>query len=74
VKSISASIIVLAGLMCFGLGVFVNHDDTQVFVCGVGLFVASIGLLGWIATLLFSDEEIATTLVPRIAEKLGRRP
>lgn len=54
-KVISASIIVLAGLMCFGFGITVDHDDTQIFVCAVGLLVAVVGLVGWFLTMMRAE-------------------
>ena len=46
-KSLSASIIVLAGMLCFAIGGIIQHGDTQLFVCTVGLLVAGAGLFGW---------------------------
>lgn len=54
-KSISASIIVTAGMLGFGFGSMVTHSDTQIFVCGVGLVVAAIGLYGWFTSLRSSQ-------------------
>lgn len=46
-RSISASIIVLAGTLCFAIGALIRHGDTQLFVCTVGLIIAGAGLFGW---------------------------
>jgi hypothetical protein len=46
-KSLSASIIVLAGTLCFAIGGKIQHGDTQLFVCTVGLLIAGAGLFGW---------------------------
>ena len=46
-KSISASIIVLAGAILLVGGSHVQHDDTQLFVMIVGCAVTLIGLGGW---------------------------
>jgi hypothetical protein len=51
VKSISASIIVLAAALIFGSGAHVRHSDTQIFVMIVGVVVGLIGLWGWFAGL-----------------------
>lgn len=48
-KSLSASIIVAVGVLCFTAGAFVRHGDTQTFVMLVGGSVGIIGLLGWFA-------------------------
>ena len=49
-KSVSASIVVLAGVACFTAGGFIGHGDTQAFVMFVGGAVAAIGLTGWVVT------------------------
>ena len=46
-KSISASIVVLSGMLCLALGAMIPHNDTQRFICGVGLIVAGFGLVVW---------------------------
>ncbi len=46
-KAVSASIVVLAGAILIASGVHVHHNDTQVFVCGLGCMVGLTGLLGW---------------------------
>jgi hypothetical protein len=47
-KSISASIIVLAAAILIVGGSHIQHDGTQLFVCIVGCGVGLIGLGGWI--------------------------
>jgi hypothetical protein len=55
VKSLSASIVALAGILCFALGAHIPHDDTQLFVCGVGLVVAAFGLFVWFSIVRSSE-------------------
>jgi hypothetical protein len=50
-KSISASIIVLAGAVAFSTGATIQHDQTQMFVCSVGLLLGLVGLSGWVVML-----------------------
>lgn len=56
-KSLSASIVVLAGVVCFAGGAFIRHGDTQLFVCGVGLVVIVAGLAGWFVSLRATDQQ-----------------
>ncbi|MEY2408127.1 MAG: hypothetical protein QOF48_797 [Verrucomicrobiota bacterium] len=46
-KSISASIIVLAGAILIVGGSHIQHDGTQLFVDTVGCGVGLVGLAGW---------------------------
>ena len=46
-KSISASIIVLAGAGLVVGGAYVRHSDTSTFVMFVGCVLALAGLVGW---------------------------
>ncbi len=46
-KSISASIIVLAATILLVGGSHIQHSDTKLFVQGVGCGVGLIGLWGW---------------------------
>ncbi len=46
-KTISASIIVLAAAVLITGGSFIQHDHTQSFVQVVGCLVGLIGLGGW---------------------------
>lgn len=46
-KSLSASIVVLAGTIVFTAGAFIRHDQTAVFVMLVGGAISVLGLLGW---------------------------
>jgi hypothetical protein len=48
-KQISASIIVLAAAILIVGGAYIQHDDTKLFVMGVGCGVGLIGLWGWFA-------------------------
>ena len=50
-KSISASIVVLAGAMVFAFGTFEDHSDTEVFTKLVGAVLSLIGLIGWVSCL-----------------------
>ncbi len=50
-KSISASIVVLAAAILIVGGSFVQHGDTKLFVQILGCAVGLIGLGGWIVTL-----------------------
>jgi hypothetical protein len=50
-KSISAAIVVLAGTATLVAGAFHPHGDTKLFVCGVGVFVGVVGLIGWARSL-----------------------
>ena len=50
-KSISASIVVLAGAMVFASGTFEDHSDTQIFVKFVGGLLSFVGLIGWVTCL-----------------------
>jgi len=51
VKSISASIVVLAGAVLILGGCFVRHVDTQLFVQVVGCAVGALGLWNWFVSL-----------------------
>ena len=46
-KSISASIIVLAGAAMLLGGAYVRHSDTGMFVMAAGCIVGLAGLVGW---------------------------
>lgn len=46
-KSISASIVVLAGSMAFALGGLIGHSDTSTFVMLAGGALAVYGLVRW---------------------------
>lgn len=48
-KSISASIIVLAAAILLAGGSHIQHSDTKLFVQVVGCGVGLIGLWGWFA-------------------------
>ena len=50
-KSISASIIVLAGAAVILGSAQIQHGDTRTFVQSVGCVVAAVGLWGWFKTL-----------------------
>jgi hypothetical protein len=50
-KSISASIIVLAGAILIVGGSYIQHGDTKGFVQIVGCAVGAIGLWGWFTSL-----------------------
>ncbi len=47
-KAISSAIIALAGAIVFSAGALVNHGDTQLFVCAVGILIGLIGMIGWV--------------------------
>jgi hypothetical protein len=49
-KSISASIIVLAAAILILGGSYIQHNDTQLFVQIVGCGVGLIGLGGWLVS------------------------
>ncbi len=51
-KSISASIIVLAGAILVASGAHVHHSDTQVVVNLIGAALGLIGLGAWIVSLI----------------------
>jgi hypothetical protein len=51
-KSISASIIVLAGALTFAIGGTIQHSDTQSVVCIVGIALGILGLGAWAAAFL----------------------
>jgi len=50
-KSISASIIVVAGTILILGGSYIQHGDTKLFVQIVGCLVGAIGLWGWFVSL-----------------------
>lgn len=54
-KAISASIVVLAAAVMISGGASIEHDDTQMFVMGVGCVVGFLGVLSWIGA--FLDKE-----------------
>jgi hypothetical protein len=54
-KSISSSIIVLAGAATFVAGTFHSHSQTQLVVCPGGLVLGVIGLVGWLVALVKKD-------------------
>ena len=43
-KSLSAAIVVLAGMFVFGISSLIEHDDTQIFYALVGAVVSALGL------------------------------
>jgi hypothetical protein len=47
-KSISASIVVLAGALTFSIGATIAHGDTQLAVCIPGAVLGIGGLYAWI--------------------------
>lgn len=51
-KSISASLVVLAAAIMITGGSFVPHHDTRLFVQSVGCVVGLLGILGWIGAFL----------------------
>lgn len=50
-KSISASIIVIAGSALILGGSYIPHGDTKLFVQTVGCLISAIGLWGWSVSL-----------------------
>ncbi len=50
-KSISASIVVLAGAIVLVFGSHVEHDDTQLFLQSAGIALGLIGLVAWLKTI-----------------------
>ena len=50
-KSLSASIIVLAGAILLLGGSFIQHSDTKLFVQFVGCLIGAIELVGWFLSL-----------------------
>jgi hypothetical protein len=50
-KCISVAIITLAGAIVLAAGSLNRHDDTQIFICGVGLAMSALGLLVWVGAL-----------------------
>jgi drug/metabolite transporter (DMT)-like permease len=50
-KSISASIIVVAGVALILGGAQIQHGDTKTFVQAVGCVVGALGLWGWFVTI-----------------------
>jgi len=50
-KSISASIVVLAGAVLIAVGAIVRHSDTSMVVSGIGCLIGLMGLLVWAACL-----------------------
>lgn len=46
-KSLSASLVVLAAALLIASGAHIRHGDTQLFVMGVGCAVGLLGLWGW---------------------------
>ncbi len=50
-KSISASIVVLAAALLLLGGSYIPHSDTELFVQGVGCVVGLLGMGGWLFTL-----------------------
>jgi len=50
-KSISASIIVVAGTVLILGGSYIPHSDTKLFVQIVGCVVGAVGLWGWFQTI-----------------------
>jgi hypothetical protein len=55
-KSLSASIIVLAGALTFAIGATIQHGDTQTVVCIVGIALGILGLGAWALALLSKSE------------------
>ena len=56
-KSISASIVIFAGVSAITACGFINHGDTQAFVGIVGGGVTFVGFAVWFRTLRFSDND-----------------
>lgn len=54
-KSISASIVILAGVSAVTACGFISHGDTQAFVGIMGGGVALVGFVVWFRTLRLSD-------------------
>ena len=54
-KSISASIIALAGAVIFSAGSLKEHADTEIAVCIVGALVAVEGLRAWFRAVSRND-------------------
>ena len=50
-KSLSASIVTLAGSIVFAAGSLNRHNDTQLFVGALGLALAAVGLVVWARSL-----------------------
>lgn len=46
-RSIASSIIIFSSCAVFIAAAFVQHNDTSLFLNGVGLAVGLIGLIGW---------------------------
>jgi hypothetical protein len=59
-KSISAAIIVLAGVAAVTAGSLLSHDQTRLFVQFVGCLVTGIGLFGWGLLLWKSSDDRET--------------
>jgi hypothetical protein len=55
-KAISASIVVLAGSLTFAIGGTIQHSDTQLVVCIVGIALGIFGLATWLTYLLSKND------------------
>lgn len=47
-KSISAAIITIGGLLSLVVSGFIDHADTQLFVGFVSFFVMAVGIITWL--------------------------
>ncbi|MFT5325082.1 MAG: hypothetical protein ACI8P0_002948 [Planctomycetaceae bacterium] len=56
-KSISASIVIFAGVSAMTACGFIGHGDTQVFVGMIGGGVTLVGFAVWFRTLRLSDRD-----------------
>jgi hypothetical protein len=56
-KAISASVVVLAGMILLLGGAFVAHSDSRLFVQSVGCLVGIIGLAGWFSSIRKPDDK-----------------
>jgi hypothetical protein len=54
-KSISASIVIVAGLATLVASTLIGHSDTEVFVGAVALVTIIGGGIGWVRTLTEPD-------------------
>ena len=51
-KEMSASIVVVAAAIMITGGASVEHDDSRLFVQGIGCVVGILGLFGWIGAFM----------------------
>jgi len=54
-KAISSSIVIFTGAVMFVAGTFQQHNQTELVICGAGIVVGLIGLVGWINALRARD-------------------